>query len=472
MVLSVGQLMVVLDGTVVNVALPTIQRQLHFSQGSLAWVVNSYLITFGGLLLLGGRLGDLIGRKRLFLIGLGAFSATSMLCGLSATAGELVGARFLQGMAAALMSSMVLGTLSQMFPEPKERTSALSVFAVVTMAGAALGLPLGGTLTELLSWHWIFFINVPIGVTALILSGRLLDPHVGLGIRSGADLLGALLVTAAPMLTVYSLIGTSTEGWGSKQTVSLFVAALSLVVLFIVVESRVRTPLIPLHIFRNRNLVTANVVRFLFPMGAFAMNFIGSQYLQHVVGYSPLRTGLAFLPTSLSIATVSLVVVPRLIRRVGPKPLVLVGLALITCGLLLLSRAPLHDVYLEYFLPSTLLVGMGFGLVFTPTVGIALSDVVPDEAGLVSGVTNVSVQIGGSIGVALLASVAAGRSSHLLARGVATRMALIDGFHLSYVVAGACTTVAFLVAAVILRSGVAAMDPDAMARAEAVPIME
>jgi MFS family permease len=222
MVLSVGQLMVVLDGTVVNVALPTIQRQLHFSQGSLAWVVNSYLITFGGLLLLGGRLGDLIGRKRLFLIGLGAFSATSMLCGLSATAGELVGARFLQGMAAALMSSMVLGTLSQMFPDPKERTSALSVFAVVTMAGAALGLPLGGTLTELLSWHWIFFINVPIGVTALILSGRLLDPHVGLGIRSGADLLGALLVTAAPMLTVYSLIGTSTEGWGSKQTVSLF----------------------------------------------------------------------------------------------------------------------------------------------------------------------------------------------------------------------------------------------------------
>jgi len=472
MVLSVGQLMVVLDGTVVNVALPTIQRELHFSPSSLAWIVNGYLITFGGLLLLGGRLGDLIGRKRVFLIGLTAFVATSMLCGLSNTGGELVGARFLQGMAAALMSSMVLGTLSQMFPDRKERTRALSVFAVVTMAGSALGLPLGGTLTELLSWHWIFFINVPIGIAALILSARLLDQHVGLGIRSGADVLGALLVTSVPMLTVYALIGTSSRGWASAQTILLFAAAVSLVAFFIVIESRVRTPLIPLRVFRNRSLVSANVVRLLFPIGAFGINFIGTQFLQHAVGYSPLRSGLSFLPTSVSIAVVSLVAVPSLIRRFGPKPLVLAGLLLMTAGLALLSQAPAQHVYFAHFLPSTLIIGAGFGLVFTPTVGIALSDVVPDEAGLFSGVTNVSAQIGGSIGVALLASVAAGRTAHLLAHGATTRAALVDGFHLGYLVAGMFTFLAFLVAAVLLQSGGRGMDPDAIARAEALTILE
>lgn len=471
-VLSIGQLMVVLDSTVVNVALPTIERQLHFAPASLAWVVNSYLITFGGLLLLGGRLGDLIGRKRVFLIGLAAFSATSLLCGLSPSAGVLVGARFLQGAAAALMSSMVLGTLSPMFPDPKERTKALSVFAAVTMGGAALGLPLGGALTELLSWHWIFFINIPIGAAAFILSARLLDSHAGLGIRAGADVVGALLVTTAPMLVVYALVETSTKGWGSVQTIALFLIALALVAIFIAVESRVRTPLIPLGVFKNRNLVSANVVRLLFPMGAFGLNFLGSQFLQHVVGYSPLRTGLAFLPNSLSITVVSLAVVPTLIRRTGPKPLVLMGLVLISSGLLLLSRAPLHSGYDADILPSTLLIGMGLGLVFTPSVGIALSNVAPAEAGLVSGLTNVSVQMGGSLGVALLASSSAARTAHLLAQGVAKPEALAGGFHLGFVVAAACPAVAFLAAALLLQSRGAAIEAEAMARAEAVTILE
>jgi EmrB/QacA subfamily drug resistance transporter len=471
-VLSVGQLMVVLDSTVVNVALPTIERQLHFSPASLAWVVNSYLITFGGLLLLGGRLGDLIGRKRLFLIGLGAFSATSLLCGLAPNAGVLVAARFLQGASAASMSSMVLGSLSPMFPDQRERTRALSVFAAVTMGGAALGLPLGGTLTELLSWHWIFFINVPIGVTALILSVRLLDAHAGLGIRAGADILGALLVTTAPMLVVYALIQTSTTGWGSFQTVALFLVALGLGVIFVIVETRVRTPLIPLRVFKNRNLVSANVVRLLFPMGAFGLNFLGSQFLQHVVGYSPLRTGLAFLPNSLSLAVVSVVAVPYLMRHTGAKPLILTGLVLVAAGLALFTRAPVHADYVVNILPVTLLIGVGLGLIFTPSVGVALSDVAPAEAGLVSGLTNVSVQMGGSIGVALLASTSAARTAHLLAQGVASPQALAAGFHLGFVVAAVCPAIAFVAAAFLLRSRRGGMEADAIARAEALTILE
>ena len=469
-VLSFGQLMVALDSTVVNVALPSIQRDLHFSQASLAWVVNAYLITFGGLLLLAGRLGDLIGRKRLFLIGLGAFVVSSMLCGASPTSGVLVAARFLQGASAAAMSSMVLGMLSPMFPDPRERTKALSVFAAVTLGGASLGLPVGGALIEI-SWHWIFFINVPFGVAALILSYRLLDSHAGLGIRAGADIVGAFLVTAAPMMIVYALIETSTIGWGSIRTIMLFAGALALVGMFVVVEAHVRTPLIPLRIFRHRNLVTANIIRFLYPIGAFGLNFIGSQFLQVVVGYSPLQTGLSFLPNSMLIGMMSLAAVPYLLPRTGPKALILTGLALITGGLLLFSHAPAHANYITDILPVVVLVGTGYGLVFTPTVGIALSDVAPAESGLVSGLTNVSVQMGGSIGVALLASVAAGRTANLLAQHVAKPEALVEGFHLAFLVAAACAAVALIVAAVLLDSRRAPSRASAVLP-ETLPVLE
>lgn len=444
--------MVVLDGTVVNVALPTIQRDLHFSQASLAWVVNSYLITFGGLLLFGGRLGDLIGRKRLFLIGLATFSMTSLLCGVSPNAELLVAARFLQGGGAALVASMVLGMVSPLFPDPKQRTRALSIFAAVTMGGAALGLPLGGVLTELLSWHWIFFINIPIGVIALILSSRLLEPHVGLGIRAGADVLGAVLVTATPMVIVYALIGTSTDGWGSTQTLVLLLGALGLVAAFIVVEARVRTPLIPLHIFRHRNVLAANVVRLIFYMGAFALNFLGTQFMQHVLGYSPMRAGLAFLPNTISVAVISLAVVPVLVWRTGPKPLILTGLLCGSAGLLLFSRAPVGASYVANILPCTLLLGMGIGLVFTTTVAVALSEALPTEAGVASGLTNVSVQMGVSIGVALLASISASRTAHLIAQGMTKRGALAGGFHLGFLVASGLAIVALVVAALLIRT--------------------
>jgi EmrB/QacA subfamily drug resistance transporter len=469
-VLSVGQLMVALDATVVNVALPTIQRELHFSQASLAWVVNAYLITFGGLLLLAGRLGDLVGRKRLFLIGLGAFCASSMLCGVASSAAMLVASRFLQGASAAMMSSMVLGTLSPMFPEPKERTRALSVFAAVTLGGASLGLPIGGGLIEL-SWHWIFFINVPFGLTALVMSARLLEPHVGLGIREGADVLGALLVTSAPMLVVYALIETSGDGWGSVETIGLFAGSAALVGLFVFVESHVRTPLIPLRIFRHHNLVSANIVRFLYPIGAFGLNFIGSQYLQFVVGYNPLRSGLAFIPNSLLIGVISLLGVPVLLGRVGPKPLILTGLTLIIGGLLVFSRAPVHAHYVTDVLPALLLIGTGFALVFTPTVGVALSDVAPDEAGLVSGLTNVSVQMGGSIGVALLASVSASRTTRLLAEHVSRTAARAAGYHFGFRVAAVCSAVALAVAVVALRPRSAA-GVELTDRSDALPVLE
>lgn len=463
-VLSIGQLMVALDGTVVNVALPTIQRDLHFSQASLAWVVNAYLITFGGLLLLAGRLGDLIGRKRLFLIGLGAFSASSALCGAATSSGVLVAARFLQGASAAMMSAMVLGILSPMFPDPKERTRALSVFAAVTLAGASLGLPLGGALIEL-SWHWIFFINLPFGLAALFVSSRLLEPQEGLGIRAGADILGGLLVTVVPMLVVYALIQTSSKGWASVETNGLFGTAIVLVVFFVFIESRMRTPLIPLGIFRHRNLITATLIRFFYLMGAFSLNFLGSEFLQSVLGYSPFDVGLAFLPNSILIAVISLFWVPRLLSRVGTKPLIVLGVTMNVAGLLLMSRAPVHSHFISDILPPLMLIGAGVALTFTPTVGLALSDVAPSEAGLVSGFTNVAIQMGGSFGIALFASVSAGRTTHLLAHRVGRPEALTTGFHLGFQVAAACESIALLTAILMLKSrraGEVTIEPDVL----------
>jgi EmrB/QacA subfamily drug resistance transporter len=467
-VLSVGQLMVALDGTVVNVALPTIQRELNFSHASLAWIVNGYLITFGGLLLLAGRLGDLIGRKRLFLIGVAAFSIFSVLCGASQSAGMLIAARFLQGGSAALMASMVLGMLSPMFPISKERTRALSIFAAVTLCGASLGLPLGGALIEL-SWHWIFLINFPIGVATFIMSARFLEPHTGLGIRAGADVFGALFVTTAPMLTVYALIGTATVGWGSVQTILLFAAAIAAAILFIVSESRAKTPLIPLRIFRNRNLTVATVIRFVYPMGAFGTNFIGPQFLQYVLGYSPLRTGLAFLPNSVAIGLISLVAVPYLATRISPKVTILAGLTVMIAALLQFSLIPVHGSYAGRILPALICTGFGFGLVFTPTVGITLSNIASEHSGLASGLANVSLQMGGSIGVALLASVSASRTTHLLARGSTAPEALAGGYHFGFQVAAACSTIALIIAAVLLRPGRSGTGTDSRTHHKVVP---
>lgn len=450
-VLCIGQLMIVLDGTVVNVALPAIQRELHFSQSELAWVVNAYLLTFGGLLLLAGRLGDLVGRSRIFLIGLAAFTVSSMLCGVAPTAAVLVAARFVQGASAAMVAAMVLGIIAPMFPKPAERTIALSVFAFCAVGGGTVGLLLGGVITELLNWHWIFFINLPVGVGALVAGRKLLARDAGIGIDKGADVLGALLVTSAPMLAVFGLVDAGSRGWSDPVTLGALAGSVALAGMFVLAEQRVATPLIPMQIFRHRNLVSATIVRALFPMGAFGLNFLGALYLQHVLGYSPLRTGLAFLPASLLTGVMSLALMPWMVRHVPLKLLVVSGLVLITAGMLALARAPVHAVFVTDILPTMVLTGAGFGLLFMPSVSIALSEVGYSEAGLASGLVNVAIQLGGAVGVALLATISASRTQHLTDLGRSSLDALAGGYRLGLLVGAGCTGLSLVAAVVLLR---------------------
>jgi EmrB/QacA subfamily drug resistance transporter len=453
MALCVGQLMIVLDATAVNVALPAIQHELHFSQASLAWVVNAYLLTFGGLLMLAGRLGDLLGRKGIFLAGVAAFSATSMLCGLSPNSSVLVGARFLQGATAAMVAAMVLAIISPMFPRPREKTLALSVFAFVSTGGGSLGLLVGGVLTDLLSWHWIFFVNVPLGVAALVIGRRLIEREPGIGLAAGADLLGALLVTGAPALAVYGIVNAGNTSWGSATTVAALGGSLVLALLFLVVESHVATPLIPPRILRNRELASAALVRVLFPVGGFGLNFTGVLYLQHVLGYSPLRTGVAFLPLTTSTGLVSLAITPRLTLRLGLKIPTLVGLALLTIGLLAMTRISDHASYFRDVFPSLILNGIGFGLIIMPTITMVMSAVAPSDSGVASGVSNVSVQIGAALGVAAMATVAASHTAGLVARHHYPPQALTDGYRLAFLVGAGCTALSLLLASLLLDSG-------------------
>jgi EmrB/QacA subfamily drug resistance transporter len=449
-VLCVGQLMIVLDATVVNVALPVIERQLHFSQASLAWVANAYFLTFGGLLLLAGRIGDLVGRTRLFLAGLASFVVASAICGLAPSGSVLVASRFVQGATAALVASMVLGILAPMFPEPRERTIALSIFAFVAIGGASLGLVIGGVITEFLSWHWIFFINVPVGVAALIVGVRLIPRVPGLGWRSGADFVGAVLVTGAPSAAVYGLIQAGDVGWTAPSTIGPLVGSVGLGLAFFLVESRVKTPLIPLHVLRRRSLASSAVVRSLLPAGGFALTFLGALYMQHVLHYSPLRTGLAFLPSTIMTGGISLGALPWLTQRFTLKSLSLVGLLFVTGGMLVMATISVDSPYLSAVFPAMLLTGTGFGLVFMPTIGIAMSGASEQESGIASGVVNVSVQIGAAIGVALLATISATRTSQLVTRGVPELNALVSGYRLAFLAGAGCTSLSFLLALFLL----------------------
>jgi EmrB/QacA subfamily drug resistance transporter len=451
-VLCVGQLMIVLDATVVNVALPSIQRDLHATQTSLAWVINGYLITFGGLLLLAGRLGDLVGRKRVFLTGVGIFTAASMLCGVAPTETTLVLARFLQGVGAAVVSSMVLGILVTLFAEPRDTARAMSLYAFVASAGGAIGLLLGGVLTEALNWHWIFFINLPIGVATLVLGTMLIPEHVGIGVRGGVDGWGALLITAAPALAVYTILQASSSGWGSVSTMFLGGLTIALSVAFILVEERVAHPLVPLHFFRSRNVAGAALVRALFPVGLFGAFFLGALYLQHVLGYSPIAAGVAFMPMNLCVALFSLFLTARLVGRIGAKATLLPGLLLVAAGLLLFGRAPVNASYVVDVLPAMLLMGMGAGLVFMPTVSLAMSGVNPRDSGLASGVANVAMQMGAAIGIAVIATVSAAGTNGLLANGESVAGALTGGYHLGFTVAAACVAAAAVAGAVVLRN--------------------
>ncbi len=451
-VLCVGMLMIVLDATVVNVALPTIQDDLGFSQSSLAWVVNAYLIAFGGLLLLAGRLGDLIGRKRVFLAGLAVFTGASLLCGLAQSQELLVAARFLQGLGGALTSAVILGMIVTMFPEPREQAKAIGVYAFVASAGGSVGLLAGGVLTQSINWHWIFFVNLPIGAATAVLALRLIKPDKGLGFGRGADIPGAALITSALMLAVYTIVKPAADyGWGSGRTLGLGAVSLALLAAFVAREARAADPLMPLRIFRSRNVAGANVIQALSVAGMFGMFFLGSLYLQRVLGYGALQIGLAFLPVTIVMGGLSIRYSERLIMRFGARTLVPVGLALIAGGLALFSRAPVDGTYLQHVLPVMLLLGAGAGICFPALMTVAMSGATQSDAGLASGLVNTSAQVGGALGLAVLATLSATRTVSLRAGGAAGSDALNGGYHLAYAIGAGLVLAAIAIALLVLE---------------------
>jgi EmrB/QacA subfamily drug resistance transporter len=452
-VLCVGMLLIFLDSTVVNVALPSIQRDLSFSQPNLAWVVNAYLISFGGLLLLAGRLGDLIGRRRVFMGGLVLFTAASLLCGLAQSQAVLIAARFIQGVGGALTSAVILGMVVTMFPEPREQGRAIGVYSFVAAAGASLGLLLGGIVTQAINWHWIFFINLPIGVVTAVLARRLVEPDGEVpGLHRGVDIAGAALVTGALMLAVYTIVKAGGYGWGSARTLGFGAGVLVLLLAFVARESTAKDPLIPLRMFRSRNVSGANIVQLLMVASLFGMFFLGVLFMQHVLGYSAIGTGFAFLPVSLGIGVFSLGLSARLNERFGPKATLLAGLALLTAGLGLLARVPVGASYATDLLPSMVLLGAGAGLSFPSLMTLAMSGATMSDSGLASGLVNTTVQVGGALGLAVLATLSSTRTTHLLATGVAHPSALTGGYHLAWVISASVAASALLIGFPVIRS--------------------
>jgi len=458
-VLCVGQLMIVLDATVVNVALPTIQRELHFSQSSLAWVINAYLITFGGLLLLAGRLGDLIGPKRIFITGLTVFTAASAFCGFSQNQAELIVARFVQGAGAAIVAATILGILVTLFPEPKEKAKAMGVYAFVASAGGSIGLLAGGVLTQALSWHWIFFINIPIGIVTFALGTALIDENVGLGIRAGLDVGGAVLSTGGLMLAIYAIVSSSQYGWNSSHTLALGGAAIVVLAAFVLLESRLTHPLMPVHVLRSPGLLTSSLVRGLMVVGMYSTFFIGVLYFQRVLGYNSVSTGLAFLPQTLMVAVMSTGITNRIIKRFGPKPTSLAGLGVVAVGLALFVGSGPDTAYFPQIFAAVLLIGFGAAAAFTPLLTIALAGVPAKDAGIGSGIVNVSQQVSGALSVAILGAVSTSHTASLLASGSSTIDALDGGYRLAFIVALISVLVAIVLGAVILRQPSAPPEP-------------
>jgi EmrB/QacA subfamily drug resistance transporter len=458
MVLCVGVLMIILDATIVNVALPSIQSDLGFSQSSLAWVVNAYLIAFGGLLLLAGRLGDLLGRRRIFLIGLTVFTTASLVCGLADTQGLLVGARFVQGIGGAMTAAVILGMIVTMFPEPGEQARAIGVYSFVAAAGGSIGLLAGGGLTQAINWHWIFFVNVPIGIATAVLALRLIGRDEGIGLKEGADVAGAVLITGALMLLVYTIVKASDYGWGSGHTLGFGAAALVLLAAFIAREHTARQPLMPLRIFRSRLVSAANAVQALMVAGMFGMFFLGALYLQRVLGYDAIEVGLAFLPVAVLIAVMSLGASARLNMRFGAQATLVPGLALIVGGLLLFARAPVDADYVTEILPVMVLLGIGAGVSFPSLMTLAMTGATRSDSGLASGLVNTSQQVGGALGLAVLATFSTTHTASLRADGHSFASSLTSGFHLAFVIGAALVVGAIALASTVLRP-----TPDAVA---------
>jgi EmrB/QacA subfamily drug resistance transporter len=466
-VLSAGMLMIILDATIVNVALPAIQNDLGFSQPNLAWVVNAYLIAFGGLLLLAGRLGDLLGRKRLFLLGLVVFTAASLLCGLANSPTLLITARFIQGAGGALTSAGILGMIVTMFREPAEQAKAIGVYSFVTAAGGSIGLIAGGVLTQTLNWHWIFIVNVPIGIATGIAASRLVQREPGLGVGEGADVIGAALITVTLMLGVYTIVQSADHGWGSARTITLGIVSLGLLAVFVRRQSRARNPLMPLTIFRSRNISGANVVQMLMMAGLFGQFFLGALYLQRVLGYTEIAIGLAYLPIAGGIAVLSVRATPLLVTRFGARTVLLPGLLLLLVGLGLWTQVPVGGSYWPDIFPAMLAIGVGAGLTFPAVTTLAMAGVDPRDAGLASGLANTTQQVGGALGLAILATISSARSNRLADHDLSAARSLTSGYHLAFTVGAALVLTAGVIAATVLRA-----EPAAVAAAEPLDVAQ
>jgi EmrB/QacA subfamily drug resistance transporter len=453
-VLCLGVLMIVLDITIVNVALPTIRENLGFSMSSLAWVINSYLLTSGGFLLLGGRLGDLYGHRRLFLIGLALFTLASLLCGFADSQFVLVCARAVQGLGGAVVDAVALSLIVDMFTETDDRAKAMGVYGFVCSAGGSIGALLGGFLTNQFDWHWIFLVNIPIGAAVIALSFALLPSSQGQGGDRRLDVGGAITITTALMLAIYAIVNGNETGWTSAQTLSLLASAVALFGVFLAIEMRVRVPLVPLGLFRLRNLATANVVGVLWAAAMFAWFFLSAQYMQLVLHYSPLQVGLAFVPTNVVMAVMSLGISARLVTRFGIKRPLVVGLLFAAAGLLLFARAPVDGNFIADVLPPMLALGIGAGIAFNPVLMAAMNDVTPAESGLASGIVNTSFMMGGALGLAVLASLAAFATEGLLAGGVGQLVALNRGYHAAFLGGAVFAILAAGAGAIFIRTPV------------------
>ena len=452
-VLCLGALMIVLDTTIVNVALPSIRAALNFSETSLAWVVNAYILTFGGFLLLGGRLGDLYGQRRVFIIGIVMFTLASLACGLSNSQGLLLVARALQGIGGAVVDAVALSLMMNLFTEPKVRAKAMGVFGFVCAGGGSIGVLLGGLLTGALSWHWIFLVNVPVGALVIGLIFKWLPAARGSSLHRHLDLGGAITVTAALLLAVYSVVNGNAAGWTSLHTLGLLALAGLLFAVFLGIEMRAPAPLMPLGLFRLRNLATANVVGMLWAAAMFAWFFLAALYLQLVLGYTPMQVGLAFLPANVIMAAFSVGLSAKLVVRFGYRPPLAAGLGLAAIGLLLFARAPLEGNFVVDVLPGMMLLGVGGGIAFNPVLMAAMNEVAPGESGLASGIVNTAFMLGGALGLAVLASLAGGRTGRLLASDHSQLAALNGGYHAAFLVGACFAALAAAVGALCLRRG-------------------
>jgi EmrB/QacA subfamily drug resistance transporter len=451
-VVCLAMLMSALDSSIVNVALPSIQRNLHFSQANLTWVVDAYLIAFGSFLLLAGRLGDLLGRKKVFLSGVALFTLSSLICSLAQNQATLITARFFQGMGGAISTSVIVAIIVTEFTGAAERAKAMSAYMFVAVGGGSIGLLVGGLLTQAVSWHWIFLINVPIGIITLILGSILIKENEGLGVRAGLDIKGSLLMTVSLIVGIYAIVTASTYGWLTAHTLGFGAVSIVLMVGFFLLESRIEKPIMPMRILKLRSLTTSSIVRGLSFTAMYAVFFFGALYLERVLHYDPLRTGIAFLPLTLAMAIMSIGVTSRLLARFGPMKLLIPGMTAVILGLLVLSRADSHAVYAASILPAFLLLGVGMSVTAVPLLTIAMADVPRTDAGIASGVVNVSMWLASSAGLAVFGTLAASRTTSLLNGGSSTANALVSGYHETFFIGAILAAMALLVTVAVLRS--------------------